>query len=130
MRQYERDVWYDAEGRIAFKGEHKGLAGVGLPRKAGREDLPCSIRYPDDRTETLRLGWEDLQPKGGKAQVPDGTVIERPVRDDTLPGGPVDRFIQYVAPFTLADREADYRTAWAHFESRARETATVSSEEQ
>lgn len=118
MRQYERDVWYDAKGRIAFKGEHKGLAGVGLPRRAGREDLPCSIRYPDGRTEIRRQGWVDLQPKDGKAQVPDGAVIARPVRDDTLPGGPVDRTIQYVAPFTLADREADYRTAWAHFEQR------------
>ena len=51
--------------------------------------------------------------------VPDGTVIDRPIRDDTLPGGPVDRVIQYVAPFALADREADYRVAWAHFEARA-----------
>lgn len=45
-------------------------------------------------------------------------MIERLVRDDTLSGDPVDRTIQYVAPFTLADREADYRTAWAHFEQR------------
>ena len=48
-----------------------------------------------------------------------GTVIERPVMDDTLPGGPVRRTIQYGAPFSLADREEDYRTAWAHFASRA-----------
>jgi len=47
-------------------------------------------------------------------------VIERPIRDDTLPGGPVDRVIQYVAPFALADREADYRIAWAHFEQRTK----------
>ena len=30
----------------------------------------------------------------------------------------MDRTIQYVAPFALADREADYRTAWAHFAAR------------
>ena len=48
-----------------------------------------------------------------------GTVIERPVMDDTLPGGPVRRTIQYVAPFSLADGEQDYRIAWAHFASRA-----------
>jgi hypothetical protein len=104
------------------------LAGVGLPRKAGREDLPCSIRYPDGRSEIRRLGWEDLQPKDGKAQVPDGAVIVRPVRDDTLPGGPVDRTIQYVAPFALADREADYRIAWAHFAAR-QAAATVNNPE-
>lgn len=117
MRQYERDTWYDARGRIVFTAS-KGLVGVGLPRKAGRNDKLCTIRLPDGRSDTRRLGWEDVQPKDGQFQVPDGTVIERTIRDDTLPGGPVDRTIQYVAPFALADREADYRTAWAHFEQR------------
>lgn len=117
MRQYERDTWYDARGRIVFTAS-KGLVGVGLPRKAGRNDRPCTVRYPDGRTEARRLGWEDIQPKDGKSPASVGTVIERTVRDDTLPTGPVDRSIQYVAPFALADREADYRTAWAHFEQR------------
>jgi len=48
----------------------------------------------------------------------DGTRIKRPIIDDTLLGGPVERIIEYVAPFGLADREADYRVAWAHFEQR------------
>lgn len=117
MRQYERDTWYDARGRIVFTVS-KGLVGVGLPRKAGRNDRLCTIRHPEGWSEIRRLGWEDLQPKCGQPQVPDGTVIERPIRDDTIPGGPVDRAIQYVAPFALADREADYRVAWAHFEQR------------
>ena len=91
---------------------------MGLPRKAGRNDRFYTLRAPDGRTETRRLGWEDVQPKNGKPQLPEGTVIERTVRDDTLPGGPVERTIQYVAPFALADREADYRTAWAHFEQQ------------
>lgn len=117
MRHYERDTWYDARGRIVFTAS-KGLVGVGLPRKAGRNDKLCTLRCPDGRVEARRIGWEDVQPKDGQPQVPDGTVIERPIRDDTRPGGPVDRTIQYVAPFALADREADYRTAWAHFEQR------------
>jgi hypothetical protein len=124
MRQYERDTWYDTRGRIVFTAS-KGLVGVGLPRKAGRTDQNCTLRYPDGRTEARRLGWDDVQPKDGQPQVPDGTVIMRPVRDDTLSGGPVDRTIQYVAPFALADREADFRVAWAHFEQRAKST-TVS----
>lgn len=118
MRQYERDTWYDARGRIVFTAS-KGLLRVGLPRKAGRNDATCTLWSPDGKTTTSRLGWEDVQPKDGKSQVPDGTVIERPVMDDTLPGGPVRRTIQYVAPFSLADREEDYRIAWAHFASRA-----------
>lgn len=117
MRQYERDTWYDARGRIVFTAS-KGLVGVGLPRKAGRNDKPCTIRHPNGSSEVRRLGWENVQPKDGQPQVPDGTVIERPIRDDTLRSGPVDRVIEYVAPFSLADREADYRTAWAHFDQR------------
>jgi len=120
MRQYERDTWYDANGRIVFTTS-KGLAGVGLPRKAGKRDADCTLRLPDGTTKTGRLGWEDVQPtldQNGNLQpkVPDGTVIERPILDDTQPGGPMQRTIQYTAPFTLADREVDYRVAWAFFE--------------
>lgn len=122
MRQYERDTWYDATGRIVFTAS-KGLVGVGLPRKANRKDAECTVITPDGIRQPRRLGWEDIQPKlmpDGTLhhQVPDGTVIERPVTDTTQPGGPIDRTIRYTAPFTLADREADYRIAWAHFEDR------------
>ena len=116
MRQYERDTWYDANGRIVFTAS-KGLVGVGLPRKAGKRDAECTVRFPDGSEKIRHLGWENMQPKDGQAQVPDGTIIERPILDDTQPGGPVQRTIQYIAPFTLADREADYRVAWVHFES-------------
>ncbi|MFU7349261.1 Eco57I restriction-modification methylase domain-containing protein [Pseudomonas paraeruginosa] len=116
MRQYERDVWYDAAGRVVFKGEHKGLVGVGLPRKPGKKDEPCTLIHPDGRRESKRIGWDDVMPKDGKPQLADGTVIERWVLDGTQPGGPINRIIRYTAPFTLADREADYRVAWAHFE--------------
>jgi len=118
MRQYERDTWYDARGRIVFTTS-KGLVGVGLPRKAGKRDADCTVRLPGCSEKTRRLGWEDVQPKDGQPQVPDGTVIERPILDDTQPGGPALRTIEYIAPFTLADREADYRVAWAHFEKAA-----------
>ncbi|HEJ1320912.1 TPA: class I SAM-dependent DNA methyltransferase [Pseudomonas aeruginosa] len=118
MRQYERDTWYDANGRIVFTAS-KGLAGVGLPRKPGKRDEPCTLIHPDGRRESKRLGWDDVMPKDGKPQLADGTVIERMVLDDTQPGGPINRIIRYTAPFTLADREADYRVAWAHFAKEA-----------
>ncbi|MFC3337116.1 Eco57I restriction-modification methylase domain-containing protein [Paracandidimonas soli] len=122
MRQYERDTWYDANGRIVFTAS-KGLVGVGLPRKAARRDPECTVIHPDEKRETRRLGWEDIQPKRQpdgtlRPQVPDGTVIERLITDTNQPGGPIDRTIRYVAPFTLADRESDYRIAWEYFERR------------
>ncbi|MBX6151898.1 class I SAM-dependent DNA methyltransferase [Pseudomonas aeruginosa] len=117
MCQYERDTWYDANGRIIFTTS-KGLAGVSLPRKPGKKDEPCTLIHPDGRRETKRLGWDDVITKDGKPQLADGTVIERMVLDDTQPCGPINRIIRYTAPFTLADREADYRVAWAHFEAR------------
>ena len=118
MCQYERDTWYDANGRIVFTAS-KGLVGVGLPRKAGKRDADCTVRLLDGGTKTGRIGWENVQPKDGQPQVPDGTLIERPILDDTQPGGPTQRIIQYTAPFTLADRETDYRVAWAHFSKEA-----------
>jgi len=118
MRQYERDTWYDVRGRIVFTAS-KGLVGVGLPRKAGARDADCEIIAPDGKTTKRRLGWEDVQPRDGQPRVPDGTRIRRTISDDTLPGGPKQRVIEYVAPFALADREADYRLAWVEFERRA-----------
>ncbi len=112
MRQYERDTWYDAKGRIVFTIS-KGLIGVGLRRKAVARDAECTLETPDGKTTRRRLGWEDVKDS------PPGTIIRRPITDDTQPGGPVARVIEYHAPFTLADREADYRVAWAHFEQRA-----------
>lgn len=117
MQQYERDTWYDMNGRIVFTIS-KGLVGVGLPRKGGKRTPKTRIQTPDGKSREGNFGWEDLY-KDGKFLVPDGTVVTQWVSDDTQPGGPriVER--RYVAPFALANREADYRIAWAHFESRA-----------
>ena len=38
--------------------------------------------------------------------------------DDTMPGGPVERTIKYVAPFDRCDREKDYEEVWVNFEKR------------
>lgn len=107
MRQNEADTWYDASGRIVFTAS-KGLVGVGLPRKAGKRDTPCEIVFPDGKTQSHAMGWEDAR------KLPDSSRIRRPVSADFLPGGPVQRVVEYLAPFALANREADYRTAWAY----------------
>lgn len=111
MRQYEADTWYDQTGRIVFTPS-KGLVGVGLPRKARPADLKEGISYsisaPDREEHNIALGWEDVQ------HLTEGTV-RKTFMDDTLPGGPVERTVEYVAPFFKPDREEDYRVAWGIF---------------
>ncbi len=96
MQQYERDTWYDQNGRIVFTAS-KGLVGVGFPRKGS------------GRGANKTTGWEDI------SDMTSGTV-SRTIIDDTLPGGPVERTITYEAPFDLCDRVKDYRLAWEFFD--------------
>ncbi len=88
LRQNEQDTWYDQRGRIVFTCS-KGLPGVGFDRS----------------------GWNEIR------TMKNGTVT-REVEDETLPGGPRRRVIEYVAPFDKCDREQDYATAWVEFERR------------
>jgi len=114
MRQYEAETFYDQTRRIIFTPS-KGLTNVGLPRKARPSDLRNSINYgiqSDKRTEAnIALGWEDVR------DMQSGTVTKT-FMDDTLPNGPHERTIEYIAPFFRPDREKDYRVAWEFFESR------------
>ncbi|MCP9831871.1 hypothetical protein KBZ14_06060 [Synechococcus sp. HJ21-Hayes] len=96
MQQYERDTWYDRNGRIVFTSS-KGLTGVGFPRKGS------------GRGANKSTGWEDIQ------TMTSGTV-SRTIIDATLPGGPVERTITYEAPFDRCDRVGDYRAVWEFFE--------------
>jgi len=119
MQGYERDTWYDINGRIVFTNS-KGLVGVGVPRKGGTKTPKTRIQTPDGKSREGTFGWEDLweyaaTPEGGMPRVPDGTVITQWVTDDTLPGGPRTVERRYVAPFARANREEDYRIAWAFF---------------
>jgi len=118
MRQYERETYYDINGRIVFTPS-KGLTGVGLPRRARNKDDPLTLETPGGKTEVKPLGWEDIAPReNGEPGIPDGGKIHRVVMDDTLPGGPREKTITYVAPFYLPDREEDYRVAWEVFTQR------------
>ncbi len=114
MRQYEAETFYDQNGRIIFTPS-KGLSGVGLPRRARAADLNNNIRYSrqsdSDNEVGVPLGWEDVR------EMESGTVTKT-FMDDTLPGGPHERTIEYQAPFFRPDREEDYRVAWEFFEDR------------
>ena len=129
MQGYERDTWYDIKGRIVFTNS-KGLVGVGLPRKGSRSTPKTRITTPDGKVREGNFGWEDLWTypaegadeatvkQGGTPKVPDGTVITQWVTDDTLPGGPRTVERTYIAPFARANREEDYRIAWAFFDGQ------------
>jgi hypothetical protein len=114
MRQYEKDTWYDANGRIVFTSS-KGLTGVGLPRKAPKKDNPYEIQTPNGQAEIRPIGWEDIR------ALPAGSKVIQTVNDDTIPGGPRQKQITYLATFDKCDREEDYKTAWAEFERRFEE---------
>ena len=90
LQSYEADTWYDANGRIVFT-TNRGLTGVGFDRKE----------------------WEN-----GIKGAPAGKKFYRTITDDTQPGGPVQRTIEYVAPFDRCDREQDYETGWKFFSNK------------
>ena len=48
MQQYERDTWYNRNGRIVFTNS-EGLIGVGFPRKG------------KGRGANKQIGWEDIK---------------------------------------------------------------------
>lgn len=90
LQQYEADTWYDANGRIVFTN-NRSLTGVGYSR-------------PE---------WEN-----GIKGAPAGKKFHRTISDDTMPCGPMERTIEYVAPFDRCDRELDYEIAWKFFEEK------------
>lgn len=65
LRQNEAKTWYDANGRIVFTN-NRGLTGVGFSR-------------PE---------WEN-----GIKGAPAGKKFYRPITDDTMPGGSVERTV-------------------------------------
>lgn len=91
LRQNENDTWYDQNGRIVFTCS-KGLPGVGFSRAE----------------------WNEIK------DLPAGQTVQRTITDDTMPGGPRQRTITYLAPFDKCGREDDYTTVWAEFEGRGK----------
>ena len=110
LNQNERDTWYDRNGRIVFTVS-RGLVGVGLPRTKKKGETSYGICTDDRQQSGIALGWNDIRDR-------EHGIVTRTIMDDTLPGGPFDRTIEYHAPFDRCDREEDYRTAWIAFEKR------------
>ena len=85
MQQYENDTWFDQNGRIVFSSKSMG-----------------NLTYSRSEFEQIK----NAKP---------GEKFYRTITDDTMPGGPVERTIEYVAPFDKCDRIEDYKTAWKFF---------------
>jgi type I restriction-modification system DNA methylase subunit len=88
LQNYESDTWYDQNGRIVFT-INRGLPNIGFPRAE----------------------WERIK------NASSGTFT-RTIEDDTLPGGLIERTIEYVAPFDRCDRVQDFETAWKFFAAK------------
>jgi hypothetical protein len=121
MRQYERDTWYDMNGRIVFTNS-KGLVGVGLSRNANHNSPDVTLKMADGSSKTGKYGWDDIHQMQEAGTLQAGSTVTTTVRDDTQRGGTQLRIRQYTAPFALANREADYRIAWKFFQSSAAAT--------
>lgn len=106
LQSYEADTWYDANGRIVFTN-NRSLTGVGFTRP---EFETANAVVPVKRGTA---SWNGIM-----KDAPEGYIFERTITDDTMPGGPIERTIQYVAPFDRCDREQDYETAWKFFEEK------------
>jgi hypothetical protein len=117
MHQYERDTWFDSNGRTIFTSS-KGLIGVGLPRKGGRNTPEISIYLTGQPPVKDRFGWEDIKNMQDEGLFPIGSTVVVVVPDDTQPGGVRDKTVTYSAPFHNSSRERDYEIAWEFFSSR------------
>lgn len=104
--QQEQDTWYDATGRIVFTN-NRSLANVGFSRSEWENKNV--VRPVAQGTES----WDGIM-----KNAPAGYVFEKIVTDDTIPGGPIERTIQYIAPFDHCDRERDYEITWKNYEER------------
>ena len=106
LQSYEADTWYDSTGRIVFTN-NRSLTGVGFSRpEFENPNVVTPIRRSD-------APWDGIM-----KHAPAGYVFARTITDDTMPGGPVERTIEYHAPFDRCDREQDYETAWKFFEEK------------
>lgn len=106
LQSYEADTWYDTNGRIIFTN-NRSMIGVGFSRPEFENvNVVTPIRRGD-------APWDGIM-----KHAPAGYVFARTITDDTMPGGPIERTIEYHAPFDRCDREQDYETAWKFFEEK------------
>jgi hypothetical protein len=100
LNENERGTWYDQRGRIVWTCA-KGLSGIGFRKSDGRK--PSGSEWKDNF-----------------ANLAAGNVLECEIGVEILNGEAKGIKRAFEAPFTVCDRELDYRIAWEFFESRSR----------
>lgn len=106
LQQHEKDTYYGKDGGIVY-AKNNALTDVGFSRpEFENPNVVTPIRRSD-------APWDGIM-----KHAPAGYVFARTITDDTMPGGPVERTIEYHAPFDRCDREQDYETAWKFFEEK------------
>ena len=109
LQQHEKNTYYDAKGRIVY-AKNNALTGVGVSRKAFEnpgawqsEGITLSV---DAEIEDASAALDFARHPAARAMkdAPAGCVFSRTITDDTQPGGPIQRTIEYHAPF---DRKAN-----------------------
>ena len=120
LQQHEKNTYYDAKGRIVY-AKNNALTGVGVSRKAFEnpgawqsEGITLSVDAELDDASAA-LDFVRHPAACAMKDAPAGCVFSRTINDDTQPGGPIQRTIEYHAPFDRCDREQDYETAWVFF---------------
>ncbi len=111
LQSYENETYYDTRGRIVFS---KKTGQSPIPRTKSGKKNSFGIHTPTSSVTGIPLGWNDIK------DMTEG-IVTHTFMDDTLPGGPRERTIEFHAPFDKCDREEDYREAWAFFEKAKRE---------
>lgn len=106
LQSNENETWYDTKGRIVFS---RKTGQSPIPRTRSSKKATFGLRTPTQSQTNIPLGWNDIK------DLKEG-VVTYTYMDDTLPSGPVERTIEFHAPFDKCDREEDYREAWAFFE--------------
>ena len=88
---------------MAVSSYHQQGSGRRRPAAQGRHRATQSTLHAARCTmREGQFGWDDVQP------LPDGTVVQQWVQDDTLPTGPYLKERRWLAPFARASREEDY----------------------
>ena len=128
--------------RLARAGRHRPhlprVAAYHLPPGGSARSVKCSQRGGARRRRSAPLrrhqctgdwprptgsrdrGWVlRSRSRRNRCHRPDRSRHRR-ITDDTLPGGSIERAVEYHAPFDQCDREQDYRTACQEFEARIR----------
>lgn len=103
LEENENNTWYDNKGRIVWTCS-KGLTTVGWFKPNGRK--PNAEEWKRDY-----------------AELSGGQTLQCLVKTDFLPGGERESIRSFEAPFSICDREADYRRAWAFFEAQSQQRA-------